>query len=376
MRIAFASTILDYPWGGADALWTRAAAAAAERGDRLLLATSAAVASDPAVRAIKGERLVLRHPEVPRTLPKRIGRVLRAVTGTGDPLSDALQRFRPDLIVLSLGGTYDLGLRPGLSRWLERCGVPVRVIANFQVEHPVLAQVPLGVVRSLYPGLDRLFAVSTRNLDVTRRHLGLPLANAEVLHYPLRATAADRTPWPQAGELSFAAIARLEPIKGIDLLLKALGEALGGTPGWRLQVYGRGPDEGALRALAETVGLGDRVAFRGYVGDLRSIWGENHMLVSAAHDEGMPLTLAEAMTCARPVLATDVGGARDWIHPGRNGFICPPGSARELAAALAVVWQSRGQLRAMGERAGLDASAFYRATDYLKVVEPPRGAMP
>ena len=80
MRIAFVSTILSYPWGGADFLWTRAAEAAADGGDSLLLSLSPDTAAHPRIVALqsRGARLHLRTSRLsPPPLARRLWARLR-----------------------------------------------------------------------------------------------------------------------------------------------------------------------------------------------------------------------------------------------------------------------------------------------------------
>lgn len=370
MRIALVSTILDYPLGGADTLWTHAAGAAAGRGDKLMVAVSAAVAGHDTVRALNAEVFVRSHQAVPVSLANRVVGKLRRLLWPNGPLAGALERFRPDLIIFSLGGTYDLAAVPGWCEWLARFGVPFRFVANFQDEHPKLGRDQLERARRLFPRAERIYFVSSRNLEVTRGHLALPLSNAAVVQNPLRWRPKDLAPWPAEQVFSIAAVARLEPVKGVRQLLLAAAKGLDALPGWRLQIYGRGPEEEQLRQLALASGLESSVVFRGYVRDLRAIWEENHILVSPSVEDGVPMTIPEAMLCARPVLATPVGGAMDWISSGSNGFLCSATSADALAQSLGAAWELRSRWRGMGEQASRDALARYRPDDYLRLVQP------
>jgi len=370
MRIAFVSTILDYPHGGADTLWTHAATAAGARGDALLVAVSEAVAAHESVAAIPAQLHVRRRPAVPVSLRERAAGRLRRMLGRGDALFGAIRRFRPDLLVISLGGTYDLISMPGWCEWLAGTSTPLRFIANCQDERPVLSDGDKERARRLFRRCEQICFVSTRNLEVTRAHLGASIPNATIIQNPLRWRPEDVAPWPEPGVFSIASVSRLEEVKGVHLLLRAAAAAIAAEGGWRIRVYGRGPDEGPLRRLAGELGLGARIEFPGYVRELRSIWAENHLLASPAVEDGVPMTIPEAMLCARPVLSTAVGGARDWISDGASGFICPEPSADALGESLRRAWDSRLQWREMGERAARDAAARYAPQDYMRLIQP------
>lgn len=371
MRLAFISTILGYPWGGADTLWTRAAEAAADRGDRLLISVSPAVANDPRIAALvaAGADLVMRDPAAGQ--PSFGARVLRKFGLHRSPdsgLITALQAFRPDLVIFSHGGTYDLVLHPALTAWLRSSGTRFRIIANWQKEHPQLDPTDLTFIREAFVAADRLNFVSTRNLAATRRHLELPLLNAQVIQNPLRWQPGDVTPGPAGPGTRLATVSRLDEGKGIQLLLQALARIGSDLPAWQLNIYGQGPYEPPLRTAAAP--LGPRVRFLGYVKQLRDIWSENHLMISPAIEDGVPMTIPEAMLCQRPVLATCVGGAEDWLVHGHTGFLCPTPDADALAATLHEAFTARARWNMLGLAAAEAAAARYVADDYLRLIAP------
>ena len=154
----------------------------------------------------------------------------------------------------------------------------------------------------------------------------------------------------------------------MDLLIHALAAALGGIPDWRLNVYGRGPQREYLEACARACGLAERVHFPGFVERLDDIWEQNHLLVSPAIDEGVPMTLPEAMLRGRAVLATRVGGATEWIEPGETGFICAAPTVELLAETLREAWGQREDWRELGAAAARRTRALYRPDDYQRIV--------
>ncbi len=369
MKIAFISTILGYPWGGADTLWTNAAEAASERGDSLLLSVSPAVAAHPRIVALqqRGAQLCLRtHPAAP-TLATRALRKFGFNSPGAEKIFAALAEFRPDRVIFSLGGTYDLVLHPAWLDWLEATHTPYHLIANWQQEHPVLEPVSLHLARRALKGAERIYFVSTRNRAVTRRHLLEALPQASVVQNPLRWRPADVTPWPESTTAHLATVARLDHGKGIRLLLHSLAE-LESEIDWRLAIYGQGPDEESLRDAVDSLGLTKRVTFRGYVKELAAIWREQQLFVSPAIDDGVPMTIPEAMLCARPVLATCVGGAEDWIQHGRTGFLCPAPTVPLLSATLSEAFAARARWPQMGTDASVAAVEHYRPDDYRQLL--------
>jgi len=374
MKIAFVSTILDYPWGGADAPWTSAAEVAIGRGDRVLMAISQKASRHARIDALlaKGALLFIRPvPKGPQPLWARAWRRRPWAASPQHRLAARVRAFGPDLVVFSCGGTYDPIFERPLVDWLRAEGIPYRMIANFQNEHPALDEADRLRAADVLGAADRIYCVSPRNLEITRLHLLSALANAEcihgcMVHNPM--PAESDLAWAEPEPWSFACVARLEAVKGLDLLLPSMAAALGEVPGWRLNVFGRGPQRDYLEACARHCGIWDRVGFCGFVSDLDDIWRQNHLLVSPAIDEGVPMTIPEAMLRGRAVLATRGGGAAEWIEHGKTGFICPAPTVGLLAESLREAWDQRPRWREMGRAAAVSARARYRPEDFRRIM--------
>src|SRR5690606_28954690 len=89
------------------------------------------------------------------------------------------------------------------------------------------------------------------------------------------------------------------------------------------------------------------------------VWAVNHLLLMPSLMEGMPLAVVEAMLCARPCVATDVGGHKEWITEGQEGFIADGAATDAISSALERAWQARSQWEAMGLAAHRKALSLY-----------------
>jgi glycosyltransferase involved in cell wall biosynthesis len=139
--------------------------------------------------------------------------------------------------------------------------------------------------------------------------------------------------------------------KGQDVLLAALGSAEWKGRDWLASIYGSGPHLDLLRALAAHYGIAERVLFKGHVGDVRTVWAENHLLALPSRNESAPLVVVEAMLCGRPCVANDVGGIREWISEPETGFISEGINIESFQSALGRAWSARADWEAMGRRA-------------------------
>lgn len=152
---------------------------------------------------------------------------------------------------------------------------------------------------------------------------------------------------------------RLTRWKGQTVLIDALGrlkrdDALGKVRAvFAGDAQGRTSYEAELTRLIAENGLEGVVAIVGHVSDMPTALLAADIVVSASTDpEAFGRVAAEAGAMGRPVIATDHGGAREIVLPGRSGLLVPPDDAAELATALAALAAAGANARAaMGERA-------------------------
>ena len=122
--------------------------------------------------------------------------------------------------------------------------------------------------------------------------------------------------------------------KGVDVLLRALAASRRGA---RLLVVGEGRQEHELRALASSLRLGGRVTFTGRVSyeALGTFYARARCLAMPSRSpETFGLAGLEALSHGLPVIASDVGGMREWLDDGKNGIAVPSGDAASLARAI------------------------------------------
>jgi len=175
-------------------------------------------------------------------------------------------------------------------------------------------------------------------------------------------------------ERMILAVARLDPVKGLDLLAAAVAALLAreGMGAARARVVGDGPGRRAVEGAIRRSGAGDAVRLEGArAPDALPLWyAASDVVCLLSHSEGCPNVVLEALACGRPVVATDVGGIPDLVQDGENGFLVrtrePGHVADRLAAALSRNWDSAAI--AAGARRSWDAVAQEQLGIYRKVV--------
>ncbi len=142
-------------------------------------------------------------------------------------------------------------------------------------------------------------------------------------------------------------VGRLCRQKGQDVLLRAWDAVGRRVPGARLVLVGDGPDGERLRAAAPR-----SVLFAGAVADAAPWYQAADLVVLPSRWEGMALAPLEAMACARPVVVTDVDGARESLPPSlADRCLVPPEDPRALARTMAALLLDPPLRASLGDRA-------------------------
>lgn len=137
-------------------------------------------------------------------------------------------------------------------------------------------------------------------------------------------------------EKRIVAVGRLSAQKNHKLLLHAFASFVKSREDYILELYGQGELETELRALAEELGIGKRVMFRGFSSHVASDIRTAAMYVLSSDYEGISNSMLEAMALGLPVIATDcpIGGSRMYIRDGVNGLLVPVGDESALTCAM------------------------------------------
>jgi len=150
-----------------------------------------------------------------------------------------------------------------------------------------------------------------------------------------RFTPATRPAAPDGESAVIGIAARLEPVKGVDIGLRAFAAMQ--RPA-RLVIAGTGSQEDALRRLAADLGIAGRVTFLGHVDAMADFYRTLDVLLLPSRSEGLPLSLLEAQACGVPVVAADVGGVAAAVCPATGRLVAGEdvaGFAQALDALVA-----------------------------------------
>jgi glycosyltransferase involved in cell wall biosynthesis len=233
----------------------------------------------------------------------------------------------------------------------------------------------VGAFRHVERGLarlaDRVVAITDALRDFNVERVGIDPTKVETIHYGLddlpEAWGVNPHDEVPANARVLLSVARLTRQKGIDVAIGALPLLPEDTV---LVVLGDGPERSALQALAEQLGVANRVFLLGRVPDVSAWLRRAVVLVHPARWEGFGLGVLEAMLAGLPVVASRVSSLPELVVGGETGVLVQPDEPAELAAGIAKALE-RPELGAAGrERAAREFSvarmadrtvALYRA---------------
>ncbi len=241
----------------------------------------------------------------------------------------------------------------------------VRVVAVEQLPFPPASALSRRLKQLTSRRLAAHVAVGSRTARLVEQQAGLPSGSVRTIYNGVPDLGA-APPSAERARTVVGTLARLDRIKGLDLLLRA-AEPLADVD---LVLVGDGPAAAELEALAAELGLGERVRFAPWADDVRAELAGLDVFVLPSRNEGFPLSIVEAMLAGRPVIATDVGSVREAVDES-SGIVVPPEDVAALRSAieqLAADPDRRRRLGAAGRQRALErftASTMARAFERL-----------
>lgn len=226
--------------------------------------------------------------------------------------------------------------KPRTKRALER--------AAYRLAHSVIANCE-EIRRQLIREGVRAEKVATSYNGLDRRRVAPPadLSRAEAL-------AALGVDSALAHRRFVTIVANLRAVKDHRTFLRAAARVRAAVPEAAFLIAGEGDLLASLQALAAELGVREHVFFLGRCERVGTLLGVTDVGVLCSQSEGFSNSILEYMAAARPVIATDVGGAREAITEGVNGHLIRPGDDESLAAHAVALLRDPERARLMGER--------------------------
>jgi glycosyltransferase involved in cell wall biosynthesis len=230
-----------------------------------------------------------------------------------------------------VGGTAALGIYNHLDRMVLKKFNALAAVSD-AVAHRLLAfGVPAEKIKTIANGIDVM---------AFERAEPLPLLKAE-----------DST--------VVGLVARLDLQKGFEYLLRAARELCKTSPGLKIVIAGEGPDRNAIEEMVQQYGLQSNVILAGQQSNMPAVYAAMDIFVLPSLNEGLPMTVLEAMAASKPVIATRVGAIPSVIKDGESGLLVDPKNSEGLRNAIASLLDDPERRRRMGTQAHAWVSQNY-----------------
>ena len=221
-----------------------------------------------------------------------------------------------------VGGTAALGIYNYLDRMALKRFNALAAVSDAVAQRLLAFGVPAEKVKTIANGID---------VQIFERGEPLPALSAP-------------------GSKVVGVVARLDLQKGFEYLLRAVRE-LCNIYALKVVIVGEGPDRKAIEDMVKDYGLQSNVVLAGQQSDMAGVYAAMDIFVLPSLNEGLPMTVLEAMAASRPVIATRVGAIPSVIQDGENGLLVDAKDTDGLRNALARLLSDSDLCRRMGERA-------------------------
>ncbi|MEV6057608.1 glycosyltransferase [Streptomyces sp. NPDC052107] len=287
------------------------------------------------------------HPTFRISLPWQVAR----------PVARLLAEISPDVVHIQ----SHFAVCRTLAAAAHRRGTPVVATNHFMPENligyaPLPARLGMVACRLAWRDLVRVFSRAHAVTAPTPRAVQLLHDNGLII--PARAVSCgldlNRFSQPTVeradGEARVLFVGRLDEEKNVDQLLRALA-LLPKRLNVRGEIVGDGSCRRALEELSDALGIRDRVTFHGLVSDQEVLdaYARCDVFCMPGTAELQSLVTMEAMAAGKPVVAADAMALPHLVHPGRNGYLFPPGDTRTLAGSLITLLDAPELRRRMGQ---------------------------
>ena len=213
--------------------------------------------------------------------------------------------------------------------------------------------------RWLYNLADRIVVVSRETGEAFVSKSGVKCSKIEVVHNGIDADEFSRIDRERARKtlgidgdrVVFGSISRLDRVKDHRTMLEAFKQVVEARHDSLFLIVGDGPERQSIEGLINELSLGANVRLEGFTDRVALCLAAMDVFVQPSLEEGLSMTILEAMAAGKPVIATPVGGTPEAISDGESGMLVPVGDVDRLASAMLAYFTERARYEEIGRRA-------------------------
>jgi L-malate glycosyltransferase len=347
MKIAIVSTMQIYPWGGSEELWFHTALKALEQGHAVDCYVYKHNPKPTKHQALEANGVNVCYVPI---IKGRFASIIKNIQSLLPNPYRALLLGNYDHIIISQGGTFELFNQPLLLNILNKFeGEKITIVSHGNQNGLLLPAKQRNLARQFFTKVKQACFISNWAIQLTESQILHRLPNAKIVFNPFK-QITDQPLTVLSAKLRMAMVSSLSvQWKGHDLILNLLAGDPWKNRDWQLEIYGNGPDKEYLTDLIVFYGLQNKVTLMGHVNEVSNIWNQNTILLAPSRVDNVPITLLEAMACARTAVVTDVGGMTEWIDD-TIGFVAKGPSTAALSQAMEKMWLNKELLTYLGQQ--------------------------
>lgn len=232
---------------------------------------------------------------------------------TSIKLSKKLEEFKPDVIHTNLkSSTLVLYyyLKHKNFKWLHT----IHSLANIDTKY--FRRI---IMKSLYKKkIIMPIAVSNVVRDSAYKLYKIDYQDIEVIHNGIEIDKFERT--NQSAGINFIFVGRIEKVKNVGYLISEFAKVLKKKPDNTLYILGDGSKRKKYEKIVQSKRLEKNIIFTGNVSNVSNYLNKARVFILPSFYEGFPIALVEAMVCKNGVLANNVGGTKELLIDGVNGY--------------------------------------------------------
>lgn len=160
-------------------------------------------------------------------------------------------------------------------------------------------------------------------------------------------------------------ISRLEPVKGIHILLKTAAKIIDKHKDIKFFILGDGSLKSELLDYVKEHDLGEYIHFLGIKNNIIDYLKNFDILVQSSFQEGLPLAPIEALSQGLPIIGTDIPGTNEVVVHNFNGILIPPGNVNELEKAILKIKENPAFHSTLKDNAKISFSGKFHQENYF-----------
>jgi glycosyltransferase involved in cell wall biosynthesis len=165
--------------------------------------------------------------------------------------------------------------------------------------------------------------------------------------------------------LVFGTVARLDPIKNQELMIRAFSEVLNARENCILLLVGDGDEKTYLESLVNELKIDKKVIFTGYISSPVDYIVAIDVFLLSSFSEGTSMTLLEAMSLKKPCVVTDAGGNKEVIEHEVNGLVTKNNELSEFTSAMLELSMNDEKRQEMGHNGKVRFDSIFSAENMV-----------